>query len=273
MMERLEQVDRPFHVHLLLPKEMLMDNSLAEELRAVGRKLRESIALVVSSIDERSPLLPAFQIANSTTPQMYAASTETIRKYMAESLTMDNLNYEYLIDFCQNVTNGKAKRIFASAPVPDEKVVDGITVVVRDTVTEIAEDPTKDVLVHVYHPDDEESEAFTTDYENLAIALENITSLVLAKFDASANEHEKIDFTYEDLPAMLLFPAKKGSDPISMDISTAFVHSNAAIKFDLPDLTEYKTESSDYEEEDEEDDDDEEEEIHYQDHSQQHDEL
>jgi len=75
--------------------------------------------------------------------------------------------------------------------------VDGITVVVRDTVTEIAEDPTKDVLVHVYHPDDEESEAFTTDYENLAIALENITSLVLAKFDASANEHEKIDFTYE----------------------------------------------------------------------------
>jgi len=53
----------------------------------------------------------------------------------------------------------------------------------------------------------------------------------------------------------------------------AFVHSNAAIKFDLPDLTEYKTESSDYEEEDEEDDDDEEEEIHYQDHSQQHDEL
>jgi len=35
-------------------------------------QLRESIALVVSSIDERSPLLPAFQIANSTTPQVTA---------------------------------------------------------------------------------------------------------------------------------------------------------------------------------------------------------
>jgi len=49
---------------------------------------------------------------------MFAASTETIRKYVAESFAMDTLNYDYLIEFCHNITNGKAKRIFASGENP-----------------------------------------------------------------------------------------------------------------------------------------------------------
>lgn len=68
---------------------------------------------------------------------------------------------------------------------------------VRDTVDKIAKDPTKDVVVHVYQPEDGESEAFTTDFENLAIAFENVTSVVLAKFNALENEHEDIDFTFD----------------------------------------------------------------------------
>lgn len=60
-----------------------------------------------------------------------------------------------------------------------------------------------------------------------------------------------------------------------MQTVAAFVHSNAAIKFDLPDLTEYKTESNDYEDfiDDEDDHEEEDEEIQYQDKSQEHDEL
>jgi hypothetical protein len=54
-----------------------------------------------------------------------------------------------------------------------------------------------------------------------------------------------------------------------MQTVAAFVHSNAAIKFDLPDLTEYKTESNDDEDDHEEDD----EEIQYEEQSQEHDEL
>lgn len=61
----------------------------------------------------------------------------------------------------------------------------------------IIKDPTKDVLVHVYDPEDDESELFSTDFENLAIALENITSVTLAKFDLSKNEHEDLDYGYE----------------------------------------------------------------------------
>ena len=53
-----------------------------------------------------------------------------------------------------------------------------------------------------------------------------------------------------------------------MQTVATFAHSNVAIKFELPDLTEYKTESSEYEDgdfdEEEEEEEEEDEEIHYQ---------
>ena len=60
-----------------------------------------------------------------------------------------------------------------------------------------------------------------------------------------------------------------------MQTVAAFAHSNAAIKFDLPDLTEYKTESYDDEDvvDDEDDHEEEDEEIQYQDSTGEHDEL
>jgi len=80
---------------------------------------------------------------------------------------------------------------------PDNNSENGITIVVRDTMDSIAKDPEKDVLVHVYQPEDDESVYINSDLENLAKALANISSIVLSKFDASVNEHEDIDYAFE----------------------------------------------------------------------------
>ena len=113
----------------MLPKGTVMDKSLAEELRAAGRKviifvtspsahisqvslndvelicdlqLRESVALVVSSIDERSPLLLAFPIVDSTTPQV----TIDLSQCIWNSRPSTNISYS----FCRCLR--QARRLF-----------------------------------------------------------------------------------------------------------------------------------------------------------------
>lgn len=87
----------------------------------------------------------------------------------------------------------------------------------------------------------------------MAAALKSIPSLTFATYDASANEHDKIDFSFEELPVVLLFPGKENADPIVMDDSTStttrkialFAHANAAISFELPERVVLKDEDED----------------------------
>lgn len=130
-----------------------------------------------------------------------------------------------------------------AGPIPDNQSENGITIVVRDTLDTIAKDPEKDVLMHVYQPEDDESMYINSDLENLAKALANISSIVLSKFDASVNEHKDVDYSFEvsscdrntrpislscclkfeilcpsqELPKIVLFPAKQNAKPIVMD--------------------------------------------------------
>eukprot|EP00890_Picochlorum_soloecismus_P005377 jgi/Picsp_1/5840/NSC_03199-R1_protein disulfide isomerase 1 len=242
IVDTLEDVDRPYHIHIIIPKEQVVPESTVEELRKAGKQLRETAALVVSTTDARSPLRSAFPIEETTDKvQIYAASTETRKRYVASiSPSVETLSTSQIVGFCQNVTKGGAQRLYASAPIPKQHDQEPVVTIVRDTVSSIAEDPKKDVLVYVAYQEDIDS--FLSQYRELAVALKSVPSLTFATFDASANEHDKFDFTLEDLPVVILLPGKEKTDPIVMGDSTSissrkialFAHANAAISFDLP---------------------------------------
>ncbi len=52
-------------------------------------------------------------------------------------------------------------------------------------------------------------------YRKLAKRFRPVDSVVVAKMDGTANEHENI--TVEGFPSIFLFPAGKGAQPISYD--------------------------------------------------------
>lgn len=253
MVDTLEDVDRPYHVHIIIPKGQVVPESTIKELRDAGKQLKETAALVVSTNDANSPLRSAFPIKESMDEvQIYAASTESMKRYVASiSPSVETLTTNQIVGFCQNVTKGKAQRLYASAPIPQQTDEQSIVTIVRDTVASIAEDPEKDVLVYVAHQDD--IEGFLSKYRDLAAALKSIPSLTFATYDASANEHDKIDFSFEELPVVVLFPGKENADPIVMDDSTStttrkialFAHANAAISFELPEGVILKDEDED----------------------------
>jgi hypothetical protein len=261
MMKIMDRVDREYHVHLIVPKALLSDKNFLEFAREAGRSIRSNAALVLAVHDKESPLNSAFRIEKTDDVQILAAHTSTIRKFKLEPVSASSLEAEKIIEFVENISSGaNDHRVYASAPIPENGKDNGITILVRDTLDKVAKDPTKDVIVHVYQPEDDESLEFSEQYESLATALKNISSVVLAKFDTSVNEHESIDFPFDELPQIVLFPANKESKPIFMDtyegldVSTVgkFIHDNAAIKFDLPDLEPFKVENAEHEEEEEE---------------------
>lgn len=265
MMASLENVDREYHVHIVVPENMLKDKLLLEAAREAGREIRDKAILVISSKHAKSPLHSAFNILSTDYIQTFAAHTQSIRKYALESSKKESFEAGDIINFTKAVESGDNKyRVYASASLPEKSKENGVEILVRSNLEQVTGDVTKDVVVLSYHPDSDESLESEATFENLAKAFTNISSILLAKFDVSVNEHELVDYPMEELPKVTIFKASKDSDPITMDASEEvdvesvgnFIHKNAGIKFELPDLSEYI--SHDWETWNEEADDDDE---------------
>lgn len=267
MMSVLDQVDREHHVHVVVPDAVLKDTLLLEPAREAGRAIRDKAILVLSSKDPKSPLNSAFDIKNTDDIQIFAAHTQSIKKYAIPPVKKENLEAKDIIEFTKLTISGdNAHRVYASDDLPEENIENGVHVLVRKNFEGIAVDPEKDVVILSFHPESDESVELEEVFENLAKAFVNITSLLLAKFDASSNEHELIDYPMAELPKVTIFKASSESQPVTMDDSEdmdvesvgKFISENAAIDFNLPDLSEYKSKAwEDWNEEEEEDTDEE----------------
>lgn len=263
MMSTLELVEREYHVHIVVPETVLHDKSSLENAREAGKEIRDNSILVLSAKHENSPLNAAFDIQDIEDVQIFAAHTLSIRKYALPPMKKEMLEPQEIVNFTKLAQSGdNAHRVYASSPLPQEKEENGVHVLVRKNFEEITGNPNRDVVVLSLHPDSEESLELEEAFENLAKALINITSIVLAKFDGSTNEHELVDYPMAELPKVTMFGASEASKPVTMDDSEEmdveslgkFIHQNAAIEFNLPDLSDYKTDKwEDWNAEDEED--------------------
>ena len=88
--------------------------------------------------------------------------------------------------FIKDFKNGDLKAHLKSEPEPTNQ--GPLTVIVGTTYDKIVNDPTKDVLVKFYAPWCGHCKTLAPIWEELANSVADIPDLVIAKFDATANE-------------------------------------------------------------------------------------
>lgn len=190
---------------------------------------------VDSSTEEVGKPIMEFFGVNAEKPTIIAftVSEEHSRKFLLE----DEMTVDKIKDFATNFIDGKLKEFYKSESVPETNDGD-VKIVVGNNFNQIVLDESKDVLLEIYAPWCGHCQALEPIYEKLAKALRSIDSLVIAKMDGTANEHERVQV--DGYPTLFFFPAgNKSFDPISVDTDRSitglyqFLKNNAGIPFTL----------------------------------------
>jgi len=134
--------------------------------------------------------------------------------------------------------NGKLEPTIKSEEIPETN--DGpVKIVVAKTFDEIVFDTTKDVLVEFYAPWCGHCKQLAPVYEQLGAELSSISSVVVAKIDATSNDVNP-NLGIRGFPTIKLFPANDKQNPIDYEGDrtkedlTTFIETNAGIKFHHP---------------------------------------
>ncbi|KAH9538064.1 hypothetical protein CY35_16G085300 [Sphagnum magellanicum] len=223
----------PIKHHVLLFAESKDYEALRDLYQAVAKDFNGKVMfLVVDLADEdfSRPMLAVYGLQTDK-PAVAGFHNEDGSRYLLDSeITLHSLK-AFAADFLE----GKLPLYYKSQPVPTENV-GLVTTIVGKTFDLIVLDETKDVFLQVYTPWCVACEKVNRTFEKLARYVEGVPSLVLARIDASANEHPLLKEVLS-FPSLLFFPARKSSIPIvaperpSFKGLLQFVKENAAIPF------------------------------------------
>lgn len=130
------------------------------------------------------------------------------------------------------IVSGDIKPLFKSEPIPESN--DGpVVTVVGDTFEKIVLDPSKDVLMEFYAPWCGHCKSLAPIYEELAEEYASSEDVIIAKMDATANDHTA-DIDIKGFPSLYFFPKNNGA-PIeftgadrSLESLSQFVEENTS---------------------------------------------
>lgn len=127
---------------------------------------------------------------------------EAIKKFKYEgdvlSLTADQLK-QFIKDFKAD----KLTQFLKSEPIPEDNS-GPVKVIVGHSWEEIVNDKTKDVLVKYYAPWCGHCQALAPHWDKLGEHVKDVSDLVIAKYDATANENESVSI--EGFPTLTFYP-------------------------------------------------------------------
>eukprot|EP00898_Chlorokybus_atmophyticus_P003666 jgi/Chlat1/42/ChrspC236667S00922 len=109
--------------------------------------------------------------------------------------------------FASDFVEGRAQQFFKSEPIPEEDTDGHVKLVVGKTFADIVLDETKDVFIDLYAPWCGHCRSLEPAWQTLAELFKDYPSLVIAKMDATTNEHESV--MVEAFPTLMFFPAGK----------------------------------------------------------------
>jgi protein disulfide isomerase family A protein 3 len=141
--------------------------------------------------------------------------------------------------FAQDFIDKKLKPYIKSEAVPTQKKGEA-TVVVGETFNDIVMNPEKDVLIEFYAPWCGHCKSLAPKYDQLAKELEEVESVVIAKFDATANDSPHPEYQARGYPTIFFAPANKKDKPIKYEgdrevaAFKKWLKQNAAKPFELP---------------------------------------
>jgi protein disulfide-isomerase A1 len=150
---------------------------------------RGSILFVTSGVNDgiQARLGEFLGIANEDMPTLRLINPqETMLKYTYEG-DIQALTGDAIKDWVQEFKDGKLTPKLKSEPIPESND-EGVTVIVGESWDSIVNDPEKDVLVKYYAPWCGHCKALAPVWDQLGDDVKDIPDLVVAKFDATANE-------------------------------------------------------------------------------------
>lgn len=227
----------PMQLHVLLFAEKKdYENVKSLYLEAAKDFKGKVMFLVIDMEDEEfaGPMLAVYGL-NTNKPVIAGLNNEDGARYLLEAdLTVENLK-----KFAADMYNGKLPAYYKSEPVPAEN--GGLVkIVVGKTFEEIVMDDTKDVFLYVHAPWCATCEKVGRVFEKLAKHVQDVPSLVMAKYDAQENEHPLL-LEMPSFPSLLLYPSgRKSSNPIEAESKATwkkllvFLKENVAIPFPVP---------------------------------------
>ncbi|KAK4754303.1 hypothetical protein SAY87_002407 [Trapa incisa] len=190
---------------------------LLEPLQDVARKFKSKIMFVFVDIKDENlakPFLTLYGLEDTRDIVVAAFDNKISSKYLLEADPIPN-NIE---DFCSRLLSGALSPFFKSQPVPNDADA-SIKVVVGKTFNELILESPKNILLEVYTPWCINCEVTSKEVEKLAKHFKDSNNLVIARIDASANEHPKLQVS--DYPTLLFYPARDKSNPTKLSTKTS----------------------------------------------------
>ncbi|CAL1400284.1 unnamed protein product [Linum trigynum] len=190
---------------------------LIEPLQQVARKLKSKIMFLYVDIEEENlakPFLTLFGLEESDDTLVTAFDNKISTKFLLEAVpTSGNIE-----DFCLGLLHGSYPPYYKSQPVPDNKNAT-VQVVVGKTFDELVLSSPKNILLEIFTPWCINCETTSKQVEKLAKHFKGSDSLVVARIDASANEHPKLQVA--DYPTLLLYPEDGKANPIKLSTKSS----------------------------------------------------
>ena len=124
------------------------------------------------------------------------------------------LKFEELSTFVSEFISGSLTPFLKSAEPPADNT-EPVKVIVGKTFKDIVLNPETDVLVKFYAPWCGHCKKLAPVWDELAAAVKDVPNLVIAKFDATANEVEGLDI--RGYPTLKFYPAGQKSNPVDYD--------------------------------------------------------
>ncbi len=155
-----------------------------------AKDMAGEILFVTSGVSEgiQSRLGEFLGVGKSDLPTMRIISPkESMMKYLYEG-DVASLSGEAVKSFVSDFKDGKLSPNLKSEPIPEQATTDGLTVLVGKSWDDVVKDANKDVLVKYYAPWCGHCKSLAPIWDELAKDVEGIEDLVIAKFDATANE-------------------------------------------------------------------------------------
>uniref|UniRef100_H3CIQ9 Protein disulfide-isomerase n=1 Tax=Tetraodon nigroviridis TaxID=99883 RepID=H3CIQ9_TETNG len=203
--ENAEQIFTSSHVlHCLLFFNSSVESQveLVEGSRPIARRFKGKILFI--SINLNSSLvhvLNYFGVSEDDAPTARLINMATGKKFSIDS---DKLTMESLLQLCQEVIEGTAKPYFKSEKIPEDWDKEPVKVLVGKNFEAVALDPTKNVFVEFYAPWCGHCKELAPTWEKLAEKFADRDDIIIAKFDATANEVDSLEI--KGFPTLKYFP-------------------------------------------------------------------
>ncbi|KAK9148798.1 hypothetical protein Scep_007555 [Stephania cephalantha] len=165
--------------------------NIRSTLQEVAAKFKSKVMLIYVDIKEDNlakPFLTLFGLEESDEAVIVAAfDNKANSKYLLESdPTPSNLE-----NFCLGLERGTLSQYYKSQPIPDNNVA-VVRTVVGKTFDDVVLKSSQNVRLEVHAPWCIKCEEMSKQVEKLAKHFKGLNDLIIAKIDASVNEHPKL---------------------------------------------------------------------------------